>query len=66
MRIYKVKDIKEAIKNFNDEWPLISQVVAADETVWNMTEIHLYKVPGNNDMVGINLYHPHLKTLPKE
>ncbi len=63
MKIITVNDLIKSIKGFDPDQPVVFQVVAGNGTAWNMSELTVFKLPGENDMVGITMRHPDLRLI---
>jgi len=63
MEVSNIKKLRESIKDFDDDQPIIFQVVGAESGAWNMYPASINKMPGNNNMVLLTLRHPDLKNL---
>ena len=59
----KIKDLKKALEQFDDESEVLCQVVAENGTAWNMF-FELSKARGDNNLVALSVTHPFLKQLP--
>jgi hypothetical protein len=59
----KVKELIEKLKILDSNKMVVSQVIAEDGTAWNCW-LEVNDIDGSS-LVQIKLYHPELKTLPK-